>query len=107
MTARTTENRRTTTPNCYRFTIRHGYNDEVVTTDLGMLVFEQIRNFVIRDGLRSTQEAHIIVHEESPEGSAEGPSEDKGVTGAQVETEYIAGKKRMIDPGVEQLEVSK
>ena len=37
-------------PNCYRLIIRHGYTDEVITEDLGLLVYEQVRNFVIRDG---------------------------------------------------------
>jgi KUP system potassium uptake protein len=34
---------------CYRLTIRHGYIDEVITGDLGMLVFEQIHNCIIRE----------------------------------------------------------
>jgi len=45
--------RRSEMPNCYRLTIRHGYNDEVITHDLGMLVFEQLRNYVIRGGSES------------------------------------------------------
>src|SRR5277367_1062155 len=45
--------RRSAMPNCYRLTIRHGYNDEVITHDLGMLVFEQLRNYVIREGSES------------------------------------------------------
>ena len=48
------ENRYTVTrigaiPNCYRLVIRHGYTDEVISEDLSLLVYEQIRNFVIRD----------------------------------------------------------
>lgn len=41
---------RTVIPNCYRLIIRHGYTDEVVTEDLGLLVYEQLRNFIIREG---------------------------------------------------------
>ena len=36
-------------PNCYRLVIRHGYTDEVISEDLSLLVYEQIRNFIIRD----------------------------------------------------------
>ena len=35
-------------PGCYRLVVRHGYNDEVITPDLAGLVFEQLRDFVIR-----------------------------------------------------------
>lgn len=38
-------------PNCYRIIIRHGYNDEVITDDLGLLLFEQIRKYVIREAV--------------------------------------------------------
>lgn len=33
----------------FRITLRHGYTDEVVTRDLGMLLYEQLRGFVIRE----------------------------------------------------------
>jgi KUP system potassium uptake protein len=62
--------RRSAMPNCYRLVIRHGYNDEVITHDLGMLVFEQLRNFVIREGSEpAMQKARIEVHEETPDTS--------------------------------------
>jgi KUP system potassium uptake protein len=35
-------------PNCYRLIVRHGYNDEVITPDLASLIYEQVRNFVVR-----------------------------------------------------------
>jgi len=38
---------RTVIPNCYRLIIRHGYTDEIVTEDLGRLVYEQIRSFIL------------------------------------------------------------
>lgn len=41
------------TPNSFRdffrITLRHGYTDEVVTRDLGVLLYEQLRGFVIRE----------------------------------------------------------
>ncbi|KAJ5939101.1 potassium transporter [Penicillium verhagenii] len=33
-------------PNCYRLVVRHGYTDEIITPDLGVLVLDQIRNFL-------------------------------------------------------------
>lgn len=35
--------------NGFRLTIRHGYTDEVVTRDLGMLAYEQLRAFLIQE----------------------------------------------------------
>ena len=33
-------------PNCYRLLIRHGYADQIITPDLGILVLDSIRNFL-------------------------------------------------------------
>lgn len=37
-------------PNCYRLIVRHGYMDEVITPDLAVLIYQQIRNFIILGG---------------------------------------------------------
>lgn len=34
-------------PGCYRLVVRHGYMDEVVSPDLGVLIYEQIHKFVM------------------------------------------------------------
>ena len=34
-------------PNCYRLIVRHGYMDEVITPDLAVLIYQQVRNFII------------------------------------------------------------
>lgn len=39
---------RTATRDLYRLTIRHGYNDRVVTPDLGALVYAEVRKAVLR-----------------------------------------------------------
>ncbi|EXJ81437.1 potassium uptake protein [Capronia epimyces CBS 606.96] len=39
-------------PDCYRVIIRHGYNDEVITENLGLLLYEQVRDYIIREGSR-------------------------------------------------------
>lgn len=33
----------------YRVTIRHGYTDNVLTSDLGLLIYENLRDFIIRE----------------------------------------------------------
>jgi KUP system potassium uptake protein len=38
-------------PNCYRMIVRHGYMDEVITPDLGSLVCEQVRDFIIKSAV--------------------------------------------------------
>lgn len=40
-------------PNYFRLVIRHGYTDEVITRDLGILVVEQIRNFLVTEAAGS------------------------------------------------------
>ncbi|GJC83333.1 potassium transporter 5 [Colletotrichum liriopes] len=35
-------------PGCYRLVVRHGFMDEVVSPDLGALVYEQVRRFMVR-----------------------------------------------------------
>jgi KUP system potassium uptake protein len=48
--------------NCYRIIIRHGYNDQIVTNDLGILLYEQLRDFVIREGVNaSISERKVIL----------------------------------------------
>lgn len=43
----------------FRVTLRHGYKDEVITRDIGAIIFEQLRGFVIREcggpNVRSTE----------------------------------------------------
>ena len=46
---------RTIIPNCYRLVIRHGYTDEVVTENLSQLVYQQVRDFIIRESAIKTQ----------------------------------------------------
>jgi KUP system potassium uptake protein len=37
-------------PGCYRLVVRHGFMDEIVSPDLGMLVYEQVRKFIVVQG---------------------------------------------------------
>jgi KUP system potassium uptake protein len=61
-------------PGCYRLVIRHGFTDEVITPDLSLLVYEQVRDFVIRQGAIRKKAAT------SP-SQAEGKDDKTAVTG--------------------------
>ena len=37
--------------NFFRVTLRHGYTDEVVTPNLGMVIYEEIRKFILRENV--------------------------------------------------------
>jgi len=43
---------KTSVPNVYRLTIRHGYNDRVVTPDLAEMVYFQIRRAIVRKSVK-------------------------------------------------------
>lgn len=51
----------------YRVTIRHGYSDNVLTSDLGLLIYENLREFIIREGV-------------SPDASSSYPTADQNST---------------------------
>lgn len=38
-------------PNCYRLVVRHGYMDEVVTPDLGSLVYDKVHDYILSHAL--------------------------------------------------------
>ncbi|XP_014562190.1 hypothetical protein COCVIDRAFT_84654 [Bipolaris victoriae FI3] len=38
-------------PNCYRLVVRHGYMDEVITPDLGSLVYDKVRDYILSHAL--------------------------------------------------------
>ena len=79
----------------FRLVIRHGYTDVVVTHDLGMLVFEQVRNFIIREGAeegasKAARTIHVS-HEDQPNLAC---------------TTESAQRKTPIRPSFEQMSVS-
>lgn len=59
-------------PNCFRIIIRHGYNDEIITNDLGLMLYEQIRNYIIREGIE-------VPPEYSPEDGEQADEKDVAV----------------------------
>ncbi|KAL9078448.1 MAG: hypothetical protein Q9157_002637 [Trypethelium eluteriae] len=67
--------------NCYRLMIRHGYNDHVVTPDLGRLVYQELRKAVIQAGARlgssSSPKCHNLV---AKDAASEDATEINGMT---------------------------
>ena len=86
--------RRSAMPNCYRLVIRHGYNDEVITHDLGLLVFEQLRNYVIREGSESAmRRARVEVHEATPDTSNTSTTESENAVAGRPRITFHDGPK--------------
>ena len=80
------------TQSWFRLIVRHGYTDEVITPDLGMLVFDQVRNFIIRES--AAEKAAKTVHVSCQDQSSDAYTTDS------------AQRKDPIRPSLEQLHVS-
>jgi KUP system potassium uptake protein len=96
---------RTSLPNCYRIVVRHGYNDVVVTENLGELVYSELRKYITQS---SAQKAPAIASvswsdEPSAANSASSTANDRKVAkGLEVldqayaaQTVYIVGKEQL------------
>lgn len=63
----------TTIPGCYRLVVKHGFMDAVITPDLGALIHEQVRKFIIRQAQhveQNSQEAALGTDNIEPGGEA-------------------------------------
>jgi KUP system potassium uptake protein len=36
-------------PNCYRLVVRYGYNDEIISPDLGAVIYNQVRQYLVAE----------------------------------------------------------
>ncbi|KAI0160226.1 potassium transporter [Xylariaceae sp. FL1272] len=93
-------------PGCYRLVVRHGFMDEVITPDLAILIYEQVRQFVVRkadgadfdDGSDSTA---IASGSEKPGGESPEPKNpaldsDNDFSATTSSDEQVKGKRRQI-----------
>lgn len=77
-------------PNCYRLIVRHGYMDEVITPDLAVLIYQQIRNFIILRGATPGPQNQIDGTEPkqpsdvTENNASEAPASGSDVTGEKV-----------------------
>lgn len=87
---------RTSVQDVYRLTIRHGYNDHVITPDLAGLIHEEVRKSLIRRTVTP-------VPQESSSAGAESAPEDVAVAASlrhldeafEIQTLYLVGKEQM------------
>ena len=44
-------------PNCYRLVVRYGFNDEVISPDLALVIYQQVRRYLVADQIRHNARA--------------------------------------------------
>lgn len=82
---------RTVIPNCYRLTIRHGYMDEVVTEDLAMLIYSQLRDFIIREAAKSAStHPHTATISDAAPAAEKGKAEESASSTASSSSANLA-----------------
>ncbi|KAK9367917.1 potassium transporter-domain-containing protein [Lipomyces kononenkoae] len=84
--------KRTSIPNCYRFTVRHGYADEVVTPDLGRDIVETVKKYVSTTGTSVTGSNGMSFLDSSAEVRAELEVLTRAL---DAQTVYVMGKEEM------------
>ncbi|KAM7183566.1 potassium transporter hak-1 [Rhypophila sp. PSN 637] len=80
----------TAVPGCYRLVIRHGFMDEVISPDLGALVYAEIRRFIIRQacerlGVDGRAQEKEIGDDSEPEDQDDGAATDPATEGRRSE----------------------
>lgn len=60
---------RTGLPNCYRMVIRYGYDDSPVIPQLGRVVYDEVRRYIIHYDVIKSNNAGIIVGSDIPTSS--------------------------------------
>ncbi|EXF79959.1 potassium uptake protein [Colletotrichum fioriniae PJ7] len=90
---------------CYRLVVRHGFMDEVVSPDLGALIYEQVRKFVVRQAASKAATACGETTTDASWEDTEGPVElrDEKVAAELAKLDraysqkvlYIVGKGQM------------
>ena len=90
----------------YRVTVRHGYTDNVLTSDLGLQIYEQLRDFVIRE---DAAEAVDIAVDQNPSPESSSSSSPSATASQQIvrqsldvlqaayrdQVVYVVGKEQM------------
>lgn len=84
----------------FRITLRHGYTDEVVTRDLGILLFDQIRNFVIREQSASSSS-------QSPSTSALDATKEESDPSTKTSSSSPGANPTAITPLLQQQELAR
>ncbi|KAI9789301.1 MAG: hypothetical protein M1835_001747 [Candelina submexicana] len=96
---------RTIMDNVFRLTIRHGYVDDIVTSDLAPIIYEQLRNYTIHESYRPTPNRSTSNSPSTTSSSSE-QIEREEITAVAIKLEalqkayedqvvYIVGKEQM------------
>ena len=88
---------RTVIPNCYRLVIRHGYTDEVITENLSLLVYEQVRDFIIREGTVKSPSQFITNKPKEPESSTSNSSMENELHPNELVENHLAELRQAYD----------
>jgi len=85
----------TAVPGCYRLVIKHGFMDEVISPDLAALLYEQVREFIIRQarethGLLETED----VAEDTAQEHALGNAGDEDEASTAVEEPSLRSRNK-------------
>lgn len=94
--------------NCYRVTARHGYNEQLVTAELGGVVYKQVRGFIVRNSVRERDEDEDAAKQDAEDGQGSSSKSSRpdplpALTAldkaGEAQTVYIVGKEqlRLID----------
>jgi KUP system potassium uptake protein len=78
-------------PNCYRLVVRYGYNDEIISPDLALVISDQVRRQIIADKLDVQSKIQSENSEAAGDGSQNNSTDDSTPTSEkqiQVETKY-------------------
>ncbi|KAF1991390.1 potassium transporter [Aulographum hederae CBS 113979] len=87
-------------PNCYRLIVRHGFMDEVITPNLANLVFEQVRDHIVRRA--AERESSVVFLPEKLEAVRSDPAVEEEEEGEEAEAE----EKPSPDPDLEDLKIA-
>ncbi|KAL8842744.1 MAG: hypothetical protein Q9170_000400 [Blastenia crenularia] len=95
----------------FRVTLRHGYTDEVITQDLGLQIYDQLRSFVQRDSaipeqasvVRASTSTRLRQGDESP---TEDPSSISEVNQLTSDTESPTAQQERIQQQLSALQVA-
>lgn len=90
-------------PNCYRLVIRHGYNDQIINEELGILCVREIRGFLIRNSKSFRSPSSIVpmeqahLHDATPDDSLANSKS----SGSEIELSSVAAAALTRDIGEE------
>ncbi|KAH7015928.1 potassium uptake protein [Ilyonectria destructans] len=78
-------------PGCYRLVVRHGFMDEVVSPDLGVLIYQEVRKFVVRQAAAKS----VAANERATTTASESTGDAEGLP--ELRDERVAAELARLD----------